>query len=197
MKKRIYHNGDELFHNNHTEKDFCVCDFWHFAFGDLLDNTYRGHLAEFIVAKALGLNTEEHREDWSEYDILYEKTRLEIKSSAYIQSWNLDNDRYSQIQFSIAPAHKFDSNIGNYLGDKLRHSDFYIFCLYAEQNKNAYDILDLSKWFFYVLPTSTLNEKCTTQRTISMSALTKLNAVKCGFDDLKNLLNEMIKNNKQ
>ena len=192
--ERRYHNGDELFHNDHFYQDFSVSDFWHFAFGDLLDNTYRGHLAEFIVSKALDLDTSTPREDWSEYDLSYNGYRIEIKSSSFIQSWNLDNERYSRVSFSVSPSRKFDSIAGGYPGDKKRHSDFYIFCLYSERDKTNYDILDLSKWQFFILPTVSLNEHCK-QNTVSFSTLERLKAVKCSYSDIKFTLDKLIEDN--
>ena len=45
-------------------------DFWAWNSSDLLNNTLRGALAEYIVAMALGIEFSYAREDWSEYDLL-------------------------------------------------------------------------------------------------------------------------------
>jgi hypothetical protein len=42
-----------------------VADFWGWSRSDLLDNTERGVLAEFIVATALGAPTDGIREGWA------------------------------------------------------------------------------------------------------------------------------------
>ncbi len=196
MAERTYHNGDELFHIDSRPQDFNVCDFWHFAFGDLLDNTYRGHLAEFIVSKALGLDTTTPRADWSEYDLFYRETRIEVKSSAYLQSWNLDNEKYSSIRFSVASARRYDATSGGYSGKKIRHSDVYVFCVYEERNKDGYDIIDLSKWSFYLLPTALLNQTYGERRTLSLSALQKCGAVQCSYEEIKGALDHMLANRK-
>ncbi|MBQ7348825.1 MAG: hypothetical protein IJW47_02400, partial [Clostridia bacterium] len=123
MPKRIYHKGKEKFNVDKKEQDFSVCDFWSFAFGDLLDNTRRGALAEFIVAKALKIDTEVPRRDWSEYDLYYNGIRIEVKCSAYIQSWNLNTYKISELRFSISPAQVFDDATARYVGEKQRNSD--------------------------------------------------------------------------
>ena len=45
-----------------------VLDFWRWSASDLLSNTMRGIVAEYIVAKALGL-TDQPREEWRAYDL--------------------------------------------------------------------------------------------------------------------------------
>ena len=58
--------GSESFISNGVSKDFILQDFWSWHASDLLDNTLRGSLAEFIVAKALGVSVP--KESWSAYD---------------------------------------------------------------------------------------------------------------------------------
>lgn len=45
---------------------------WIFGSGvsDLVSNSIRGKLAEFIVAKALGVDTNMARDEWQSYDLL-------------------------------------------------------------------------------------------------------------------------------
>ncbi len=190
MAERKYHNGDECFHTDRRQENFNVCDFWHFAFGDLLDNTYRGRLAEFLVAKALGLDTSTPRADWSEYDLLYNDIRIEVKSAAYLQSWNLDNEKYSSIRFSVSSARRYDANRG-YVGEKSRHSDFYVFCVYEERNKRGYDILDLSKWSFFLVSTAVIEKNCGERHSIALPALQRC-ATQCTYDTLKLTLDTML-----
>ena len=64
-----------------------VGDFWRWAYSDLLMNKTRGVLAEFIVAKALGLDLSV-RNAWSHHDLVTKKgTSIEVKASGYLQSW--------------------------------------------------------------------------------------------------------------
>ena len=67
-----------------------VADFWRFAMQDLQMNNTRGYLAEFLVGRALGIQT--NRVEWDPFDLLWhpsysESVRVEVKSSAYLQSW--------------------------------------------------------------------------------------------------------------
>ncbi|MBK7706563.1 MAG: hypothetical protein IPJ30_12495 [Acidobacteria bacterium] len=97
--------GDE----NMPGLDTKVIDFWRWAFSDLMMNTARGVLAEFIVAKALGISTEGVRAGWDPFDLETEDgIKIEVKSASYIQSW-AQND-YSKIQFSVAPKRGWDIN---------------------------------------------------------------------------------------
>lgn len=65
-----------------------VLSFWQWSASDLVSNTMRGVLAEYIVALAMGIDTEEGvRREWDAYDLLFEgKIEVEVKSAAYIQS---------------------------------------------------------------------------------------------------------------
>lgn len=64
-----------------------VGHFWQWAHSDLLLNTLRGKLAEFIVSRALGLN-EPTDDAWGHADlVLPSGVMIEVKSSAFLQSW--------------------------------------------------------------------------------------------------------------
>lgn len=74
-----------------------VLDFWRFAMSDLRMNNVRGYLAEFLVAQAVGAVGP--RMEWDAYDVLApDGTRIEVKSSAYLQVW--DQRRPSRIVFT-------------------------------------------------------------------------------------------------
>lgn len=183
MSKK-YYRGDEMFHAGGKPESFCVKDFWHFAFGDLLDNTRRGALAEFIVARGLGLNTEIPREDWSAYDLDYRGMRIEVKASAYLQSWNLENGKVSKPVFSVAPARSFNADSGRYTEDLCRHSDLYIFCLFTDTDVLRYNILDLTAWDFYAVLTSDLNRLYPGRKSLSLDSVKKV-GVKTDYHHMK------------
>ena len=119
-----------------------VIDFWSWANSDILNNTTRGVLAEFLVARALSLDSTSLRREWDAYDLLYGGTRIEVKSSAYVQVWNEEN-KLSTPQFSISS----------------RKCDVYVFCLLSEQKKEKTDPLNLSQWRFCVVDIDTIIEK--------------------------------------
>lgn len=91
-------NGNEKFMIENQHLNFFLLDFWRWSVFDILSNATRGILAEFIVAKALGVDVSNDRDQWDTYDLVMpENIRAEVKSSAYLQSWEqLD---FSKISF--------------------------------------------------------------------------------------------------
>src|SRR5436309_971470 len=67
--------------------DANVLDFWRWAFSDLRENTTRGILAEYLVAKAVG-DDRGLRSSWDNFDVrATDGTTIEVKCSAFLQSW--------------------------------------------------------------------------------------------------------------
>ena len=63
--------GNEHFVLDGMPAGYLLNDFWRWQSSDLLNNTLRGVLAEFIVAKALGIDTNGPRVDWEPFDLLF------------------------------------------------------------------------------------------------------------------------------
>ena len=63
--------GNEHFYFNNSSTGYLLNDFWRWSASDLLNNTQRGVLAEFIVAKALGIEENGPRVEWEPYDLLF------------------------------------------------------------------------------------------------------------------------------
>lgn len=164
-----------------------ILDYWTWAYSDIMGNTERGVFAEFLIATALGIDNIP-RQNWLSYDLLYKKEiRIEIKSSAYLQSW--EQEKPSNIIFGIKKTRSWNPNT-NKLGDVVqRDSDLYVFCLYAEKDKCKANLLDLDKWEFYVLPTKTINEKLQEQQTIGLTKLRSLSEP-IPFDRIKEVIDE-------
>ena len=94
--------GDEPISAGNGRPIAHLADFWAWMGSDLLHNAFRGQLAEFLVFRALGCKADT-RPGWGEYDLLTpEGVPVEVKSAAYLQSW--EQVRPSTIQFSIRPA---------------------------------------------------------------------------------------------
>ncbi len=130
--------------------DAKVIDFWRWAFSDLMMNTARGVLAEFIVAKALGISTEGVRAGWDPFDLETEDgIKIEVKSASYVQSW-AQND-YSKIQFSVAPKRGWDINTNKQGTEAARHADYYVFALLAEKDQTRIDPTNVSQWRFWIV----------------------------------------------
>jgi hypothetical protein len=184
--KPVKKSGNEPFYHHEKPLDFNLKDFWSWNQSNLLDNTMRGVLAEFIVKEALGIK-EGVRTEWECYDLKTESgIKVEVKSAAYIQSWKQKG--YSKIQFGIGKTISDTTNPA-FDGISRRWSDYYIFCVLDHKDQNTVDPLNLDQWIFYVLKTEVLNSKVPDQNKINLSSLLKLNPVKTNYYKLKNQIN--------
>lgn len=180
--------GNEHFTYEGMPAGILLNDFWSWNSSDLLNNTLRGALAEFLVASAIGIDTTVARQDWTPYDLLsLSGKKIEVKCSAYLQSWN--TERLSKIQFSIRPARSWDSET-DFSDEVKRWSDLYVFCLYASRDRNETP-LQLEQWEFYLLPTSVLNQRCGDQKNISLNSLLSLNPLKTTYRDLNDAIESL------
>jgi hypothetical protein len=87
--------------------DRIVLDYWRWAHSDILENVQRGIFAEYLVAEALGI-TAAHRVGWTGYDLDYGGYKIEVKSSAYLQSWRQRD--HSKIVFRVGPRQQLDED---------------------------------------------------------------------------------------
>ena len=160
-----------------------LLSFWQWSTSDLLGNTMRGCLAEYIVAMALGI-TSGVRNDWEAYDLLFNGWKIEVKASGYLQTW--PQKCLSRLVFSIRPARSWDPVTGRMTDDVCRQSDVYVFCLHHHKDKATVNPLDLAQWSFYVLPTAYLDcaPRFKDASSISLSALKTLKSSKVSFNDL-------------
>lgn len=169
--------------------------FWSWAYSDLADNTARGILAEYLVATALSA-ADGTRREWDSVDIRTpEKWRVEVKSSAYLQSW--DQKELSKISFSIAPSAGWDAQTNTQSTERRRHADVYVFCVLHHRDKPTLDPLDLGQWTFYVLPTRVLDEQCPEQQTIALSSLRKLGPAQTDYPGLATAVATAVEQHRQ
>ncbi len=159
-----------------------VKDFWAWNSSNLLSNTLRGALAEYIVATALDLDLTFCRDDWTDFDLLYGAKKIEVKSSAYLQAW--EQQHLSEIRFSIAPSRSWTS-AQCYNDVQSRHSDLYVFCLYKHKERKTANPLCLDQWDFFALPTKVINERLGNQKSLSFKALLALNPIPAKYTELK------------
>lgn len=192
--------GDEPFKANAKSLSFNLNDFWRWNISDLLNNLTRGHLAEFIVAKALDA-ANGVRNEWATFDLeTPDGTKVEVKSAAYLQSWPQDD--YSIIQFSVRKTKELDWVKGGYRGTPKRHADVYVFALLAHKDKNVakgkktVNPLDLDQWEFYVLPTTVLNDRKRSQDSIALKSLQDLTQT-VTFNELAYSVRQAAKQNQQ
>jgi len=178
--------GEEPFVFNGNEVPLNVLSFWQWSSSELLGNALRGVLAEFIVASTIDV-LESPREEWDAYDLITKSgLKIEIKSSAYLQSWN--QAELSKIIFGIQPTVLWDEN-NKRSKEAKRQADIYVFCVLAHKEKSTVNPLDLSQWDFYVLSTSVLNDKVPKQKTITLSSLLRLNPSQIKYNELANEIN--------
>ena len=183
--------GDEKFHAGNGSLGFTLKDFWTWSTSDLVGNVMRGHLAEFIVAKAIGA-TEIVRNEWATYDLTTPVgTKVEVKSAAYLQSWSQDD--YSTIQFSIGKTKTLDWENGGYRGEPIRHADVYVFALLAHKDKPTVDPLNVTQWEFYVVPTTALNEYKRSEVSITLNSLKSLTGGAVDYSHLAEKINSIKK----
>jgi hypothetical protein len=83
--RSVRRTGEERFTRGDHDLGVTLRDFWWWRTSDVLNNTTRGVLAEFVVASALGLPTTGVREPWAAYDLETEQgLKVEVKSSAFL-----------------------------------------------------------------------------------------------------------------
>jgi len=166
-------NGNECLTDNGQNTNYNLLDFWRWSVSDLLSNATRGRFAEFIVGTAIGINSENLRDEWDAYDLITDDgIKIEVKSASYIQSW--DQKRFSTISFSIKPTKYWDAETNIYRDEPKRHADVYVFCLLKHKDKNTIDPLKMEQWDFYVLPTYRLDNYQRSQSSITINSLEKL-----------------------
>lgn len=176
--KRIYallKTGNETFTYNQDNLDFQLIDFWKWSVSDLVSNATRGRLAEFIVAKALGIDTNNVRDEWQAYDLITpDNIKIEVKSASYIQSWY--QKELSKISFSIKKSRSWDADSNIQSKESKRQADAYIFALLNHIDKDTINPLKLDQWIFYVLTTNDINDYPRSEHSITLKSLEKLTA---------------------
>ncbi len=126
--KTTRRSGKERFVKDGKPLAFNLLDFWKWSASDLLGNTSRGVLAEYIVAQDMGI-ADDVASEWAPYDLRFLDIKIEVKSGAYLQSWK--QTEYSKIVFGIAPRRAWDSEINKMSDEVKRQSDVYVFCFIA------------------------------------------------------------------
>ena len=156
---------------NTTLANRTMLDYWQWAFSDIVGNTERGILAEYIVATAVG-SDKLKRGSWYPYDIeAPDGTKIEVKSASYVQSWY--QEKLSNIQFGIRKTKEWSPETNDFGTENKRQSDVYVFCLLSQQVKADINPLDLAQWEFFVVPTYVLDKELGDSQSISLARLKK------------------------
>ncbi len=188
-----HRTGDEAIEFHGKMIGYQLKDFWGWGFSDLLNNTLRGAYCEYIVATALDLDLRGCRKDWTPWDLsmpyqwrngetVRDEIHIEVKSGAYLQSW--DQKKPSRIQFMISPTFAW-KELSGYEEVSRRQSDVYVFGLYTVLDKEKADPLILDGWEFYILPTRILDTVCGKQKSISLNSIKRLGAIITDYQGVK------------
>ena len=180
----IRRSGAEKFRAGADELGFDLLSFWQWSCSDLLSNAARGVVAEFLVARALGIAADGVRHEWAAYDLeTKEGVMVEVKSAAYLQRWH--QDQLSRISFVVPKTRAWDPHTNRLSEEVARQAQVYVFALLAHQDKATVDPLDLNQWIFYVLPTAALNNRTRSQHSITLRTLHEISGGPVVYGDLR------------
>ena len=173
-------NGNEIFIGDKNKRT--LLDFWRWAYSDLIGNTERGSIAEYLVAMACNLDNSV-RISWDSYDLkMKDDIKIEVKSSAFLQSWKQKN--LSIPVFNVPKTKSWDYINNVYGTEKKRHADVYVFALLNHTEKNTLNPLDTRQWEFYIVNTDVLNKVIKDSKQITLKKLIEINSIKCTYDGL-------------
>ncbi|MDR0521582.1 MAG: hypothetical protein LBH00_06990 [Planctomycetaceae bacterium] len=171
--------GSEPFIHLNGSTEVCLADYWAWAHSELNSNTERSKLAEFLVALAMQCTDTPSRAQQS-YDILTkEGIKIEVKTSAYLQTWEQRNS--SSINFDIASS----SGTGKSDPEYKRQADVYVFCVEKHQDKEPLNPLDVDQWDFYPVSTEVLNTEFGEQESVAYPLLQLTGMKPCRFAELR------------
>ena len=167
---RIEHKtGEERFIEGGGESGVRLLDFWGWAYSDCVTNTTRGALAEFLVGWALEIDLREPRNVWDKYDLTYQDRGIEVKSASYHQRWY--QERMSSIQFNVGETKGWDYETNTWEAEAKRQAFVYVLCLLAEQIREKVNPLSVDQWVFWVVPTTFLDGRDESQKSITYGSL--------------------------
>ena len=183
-------NGNEQFIYQERALGFDMKDFWSFQYSNIY--ILHGEIAEFIVARALGVTDAQNSEYWTLWDVSYREKRIEVKASGCYHLWNNNDNISSSRVFSIAKANgAYDyEKSGN--KEFKRQNDIYVFCLNKGKTAEESYPLNLDNWEFYVVPTTFLDEHCGNQKTISLGRIQHFGFEAIGYDKLRGAIDNII-----
>lgn len=176
-------SGAELFTSEAEPLGRSLLDFWQWGYSDLVKNTERAFIAEYLVAVALGVD-KEVRAGWLPVDVTSRSgVTVEVKASAYVQSWF--QKAYTKPKFDIKPKTAWDPHTDTFGKEVKRQADVYVFCLLHHRDQQTINPLDATQWTFYVLPTAVINQQSMTQGSAGLSQIIKWGAKEVPFNGIR------------
>jgi hypothetical protein len=175
--------GQEPFLAGGRPLDFKLLEFWQWMGSDLIGNTFRGAVAEYLVARALGIAAGT-RDEWGAFDLrTRDGLKIEVKSCAYLQSWWQRGP--STVLFGVRPTRAWDPETGTFAPEVRRQADVYVFALLKHREKATLDPLDVEQWEFFVLSTAILDARLPSGcRQISLRSLMHLGPRRASYVEL-------------
>ncbi len=165
--------GSERFTDRTRDLGSDLLSFWRWSASDLVANTTRGVVAEYLVGTAIGCDITGVRDPWAAFDLCSPSgIRVEVKSAAYLQSWH--QRRLSTVSFRTRRTRAWDPATNELAEDSKRQAHVYVFALLAREDKATLNPLDASQWQFYVLATSVLDNRTRSQHSITLPILRRL-----------------------
>ena len=156
--------------------------FWQWSASDLMSNATRGILAEFLVAAAIG-QADGVRSEWDAYDLQTTSgLKLEVKSSAYLQSWHQRD--FSKITFSIPATRAWNAQTNRYASHAQRQADVYVFALLHHKEQDTINPLDLAQWTFFVISRKRLEGARPKRKSVALGQLLKIRPRVSTFHEL-------------
>ena len=150
-----------------------VSDFWQWGFSDLLQNTTRGILAEYIVAVLLGIDSKPRR-PWEPFDLILNDGRtIEIKTMSRLQAWAQKQLSTPRVDLSPKRYWSYDTNLME--KTPSLNADMYIICYFTAEDHSTANTMDLSQWQFFVLTKNKVKEILKRTKSVSLKTLTNHN----------------------
>jgi hypothetical protein len=160
-------DGNEPFRSGGERLDLTLLDFWRWSEADLLATSTRARLAEFIVARLLGICTAGPRPDRSPDLLTADGIAVRVKSASCVTCESRRD--LSKIHFTPLPWRA--PRRGAACAAPLPHARAYVFALLGRPERTDVNPLDFAQWRFFVPPTAALEAKMRRQRTLSLGAL--------------------------
>lgn len=181
-------SGKEPFLCEGNPVGFTVEDFWSFQFSNLWEMAEE--VAEFLVAKALGLSMPQNKLQWTLFDMEYRGKRIEVKTTTYFHAWSPGKSCKVRT-FGITKAY---SEYKDSQSTFERQNDVYVFCLTDGKDQQSADPRNLDNWRFYVVPTSVINSVCGNGKHVSLGRVSNLSIPIGGvkYKDLKGAIDSVI-----